>query len=457
MITLLRSLLAGLGTLLAVGSFGGEYALAATPNIIFILADDLGYGDLGAYGQQLIATPHLDQLAADGIRFTNGYAGSTVCAPSRAALITGRDMGHARIRGNAAVPLAPEDPTVAKLLKAKGYHTALIGKWGLGEEGSTGIPTLQGFDEFYGYLNQGHAHDYYPEFLWRNTVKEPLPGNRTSAKHKGVCEECTTYAADRFNEETITFLERAKGGPPFFLYLAHTIPHANNERKGAKGNGMEVPDLGPYADKPWGEPEKGKAAMISRLDSYVGALRAKLDELGLAKDTLVFFSSDNGPHKEGGGDPEFFDSNGGLRGYKRDLYEGGIRVPFIAAWPGTIAPGTSDAPVTLWDLLPTLAELVSAEAPPTEGKSFLAVLRGQPAAERGPLYWEFHEGGFKRAIRLGPWKGVKIRPELPLELYDLATDPAEATNLASAHPEVVQQIEELLKAARTPNEHWPGR
>jgi arylsulfatase A-like enzyme len=430
-------------------------AFAQSPNVIFILADDLGYGDLGCYGQQLIATPHLDRIASEGLRFTNAYAGSTVCAPSRCALITGRDMGHARIRGNAAVPLAPEDPGIPKLLKAQGYQTALIGKWGLGEIGTTGAPTAQGFDTFFGYTDQGHAHDYYPEFLWRNETKELLAGNKTSAK-RGVCETCTTYSNDLFTKEALAFLDRAKDAP-FFLYLPFTIPHANNERKGAKGNGMEVPDLGAYADKPWGEPEKGKAAMISRLDAYVGELRAKLDALGISKNTLIFFSSDNGPHKEGGGDPAFFNSNGGLRGYKRDLYEGGIRVPFIAWWPGTVQPGASDAPIAFWDLLPTLAELTGAPAPGGEGVSFLPVLRGQPAVARPYLYWEFHEGGFKRAVRMGHWKGVKLTPETPLELYDLGNDAAETRNVANEHKDVAGQIEKILAEARTPNEHWPGK
>ena len=433
---------------------------ARMPNIIFILADDLGYGDIGAYGQQLIQTPHLDALAREGIRFTDAYSGSTVCAPSRCSLMTGRDMGHARIRGNGAVPLAPEDPTLPKLLHARGYHTGLYGKWGLGEAGTTGIPTKQGFDEFYGYLNQGHAHDYYPEFLWRNEVQEPLPGNQTDPAHKGVCDECTTYSNDAIAREALAYVERRATAPerqPFFLYLSYTLPHANNERKGAKGNGMEVPDLGAYATMPWGEPEKGKAAMITRLDGYVGALRAKLDALGIAKDTLILFSSDNGPHKEGGGDPLFFNSNGGLRGFKRDLYEGGIRVPFIAAWPGSIAPGTSALPIAFWDVPATLASLVGAPAPEGEGVPFTQALIGGETPAREYLYWEFHEGGYKRAVRLGHWKGVKLRPETPLELYDLAQDPGETQNIAASNPEVVTKIEGILATARTPNADWPGK
>lgn len=431
-----------------------------TPNIVFILADDLGYGDLGAYGQKLIQTPHLDAMAREGLRFTDAYSGSTVCAPSRCALMTGRDMGHARIRGNGAVPLAPDDPNVAKILKTRGYHTALYGKWGLGEADSTGIPTRQGFDEFYGYLNQGHAHDYYPEFLWRNETKEPLPGNHTDRAHKGVCDQCTTYSNDAITKEALAYVERratASEKQPFFLYLALTLPHANNERKAAKGNGMEVPDLGAYAAMPWGEPEKGKAAMISRMDGYVGALREKLEALGIAQDTLIFFSSDNGPHKEGGGDPLFFNSNGGLRGFKRDLYEGGVRVPFIAWWPGTIAPGESALPVAFWDLPATLAQLTGAPAPEGEGVPFTAALFGQPAPAREYLYWEFHEGAYKRAVRMGTWKGVKPRHDQALELYDLATDVAETRNIADEHPEVVAKIEAILAQARTPNPDWPGR
>lgn len=446
--------------LLLCGELGHAQTPTRTPNIVFILADDLGYGDLGSYGQSLIQTPYLDALAREGIRFTDAYSGSTVCAPSRCTLMTGRDTGHARIRGNAAVPLAPEDPTLPKLLKARGYHTALYGKWGLGEAGSTGVPTKQGFDEFFGYLNQGHAHDYYPEFLWRDEVQEPLPGNHSDPKFRGVCEQCVTYSNDAIARESLAYVERcavATEKQPFFLYLSYTIPHANNERKGAKGNGMEVPDLGAYATMPWGDPEKGKAAMITRLDGYVGALRAKLEALGIAQDTLVIFTSDNGPHKEGGGDPLFFNSNGGLRGFKRDLYEGGIRVPFIAWWPGTIAPGTSALPIAFWDVPTTLATLVGAPAFEGEGVPFTQALFGGESPGRDYLYWEFHEGGFKRAVRMGHWKGVKIRPELALELYDLDADPGETKDLAAANPDVVAKVEGILATARTPNEQWPGR
>jgi len=450
----------GMAVTLLLCGVSWAQAPARTPNIVFILADDLGYGEIGAYGQKLIQTPHLDALAREGLRFTDAYSGSTVCAPSRCALMTGRDMGHARIRGNGAVPLAPEDPTVAKILKARGYHTGLYGKWGLGEDGTTGIPTKQGFDEFYGYLNQGHAHDYYPEYLWRNEVQEPLPGNHTDPAHKGVCDQCAIYSNDAIARESLAYVERRATAPvkqPFFLYLAYTIPHANNERKGAKGNGMEVPDLGAYAAMPWGEPEKGKAAMITRLDGYIGALRAKLEALGIAQDTLIMFSSDNGPHKEGGGDPLFFNSNGRLRGFKRDLYEGGIRVPFLAWWPGSIAPGTSSLPIAFWDVPATLATLVGAPLPEGEGVPFTRALLGGDAPPREYLYWEFHEGGYKRAVRMGHWKGVKLRPELPLELYDLAQDAGETKNIAEAHPEVVAKIEQILTTARTPNPDWPGK
>ncbi|HOV75418.1 MAG TPA: arylsulfatase [Candidatus Hydrogenedentes bacterium] len=425
------------------------------PNIVFILADDLGYGDLGCYGQRMIKTPHLDAMAAEGIRFTQCYAGSTVCAPSRCALMTGMHMGHAFIRGNARIPLRPGDTTVAETLKKAGYATGLVGKWGLGEPDTTGVPNRKGFDEFFGYLNQNHAHNTYPTYLWRNTTRVPIEGNTERPDKPGVCAECKTFSNDLFTEEALSFIERHKNGP-FFLYLAYTIPHANNEKGAATGDGMEVPDYGEYANKPWPNPQKGKAALISRLDRDVGRLLAKLRELGLDENTIVFFTSDNGPHKEGGAPPEFFQSSGPLRGIKRDLYEGGIRVPMIARWPGVVPRGRSDQVWAFWDFLPTAAELAGVPAPQgLDGRSALPLLLGETKQIHEFLYWEFHERGFTRAVRMGDWKAVSLGKDQPLELYDLSKDIGEKNNVASDHPKIVERIEKYLKSARTISEHWP--
>jgi arylsulfatase A-like enzyme len=426
------------------------------PNILFILADDLGYGDLGCYGQARVKTPNLDRLAAEGRRFTQCYAGSTVCAPSRCCLMTGRHTGHARVRGNALVPLLPEDVTAAEVLKAAGYATGVIGKWGLGEPGTTGLPNRQGFDEWFGYLNQYHAHNYYPEFLWKNEAKYRLDGNE---EKDNVATKAVQYSPDLFTREALGFLDRHKGGP-FFLYLAYTLPHANNERGRLEGNGMEVPSDAPYSNEPWPQPQKNHAAMITRLDADVGKVLARLRELGLERDTVVFFSSDNGPHKEGGGDPEFFHSAGPLRGYKRAMYDGGIRVPMIVRWPGHVPAGTvSDHVWAFWDVLPTLAELAGARAPSgIDGLSMVSALTGDREPPRHEfLYWEFHEGGFKQAVRAGDWKAVRLRPGGPLELYDLRADPGETRDLAADHPEVVARIETYLKAARVDSPDFPVR
>jgi len=431
------------------------------PNIIFILADDLGYGDLGCYRQKLIQTPHLDRMAAEGMRFTDCYAGSTVCAPSRCSLMTGLDTGHARIRGNALVPLEPDDLTVAEVLKKAGYATGIIGKWGLGEAGSTGIPNRQGFDEWFGYLSQVHAHNYYPEFLWRNQqqvrLRNVVPresGGRAPGLG-GVATKRVDYSHDLFAREALDFLKRHRNDR-FFLYLAFTIPHANNE---AGKKGMEVPDYGPYAGKDWPEPEKGRAAMITRMDADLGRLFAKLQELGLDEKTIVFFSSDNGPHREGGANPEFFRCSGPLQGIKRSLHDGGIRVPMIVRWPGRVRPGTtSDLPWAFWDFLPTAAELAGVEPPrQTDGISVVPTLLGQGPQKRHEfLYWEFHEGGSQQAVRMGHWKAVRAWGQ-PLELYDLRTDLGEAKDVAADHPDVVAKIEAYLKTARTESEHWPMR
>ena len=417
------------------------------PSLVFILADDLGYGDLGSYGQRVIRTPNLDRMAAEGVRFTDAYAGSTVCAPSRCALMTGLHTGHCRIRGNALVPLQPEDVTVAELLKGAGYTTGIVGKWGLGEPDSTGTPNRQGFDYWFGYLNQNHAHDYYPEYLYRNEERVEIPENQRGARGE--------YSHDLFAREALEFVHR-HADEPFFLYLAYTIPHANNERGRETGDGMEVPNDEPYADRRWPQPEKGYAAMVTRMDRDVGSLLSLLGELGLDGDTLVFFTSDNGPHKEGGADPAFFHSSGPLRGYKRDLYEGGIRVPMLARWPGMIRPGVSDFPWAFWDFLPTACQFAGVRPPAgLDGVSILPTLFGRPQRAHECLYWEFHERGFEQAVRLGRWKAVRHGTRKPLELYDLPTDLGEATNVAAAHPDVVATIEEYLETARTASEAFP--
>jgi arylsulfatase A-like enzyme len=435
------------------------------PCIIFILADDLGYGDLGCYGQTKIKTPNLDKLAAEGMRFTSFYAGSTVCAPSRCALMTGLHTGHAFIRGNGAVALRPQDLTVAEILKQAGYRTGLIGKWGLGNPNTTGLPQLKGFDQFVGFLDQTHAHDYYPEYLWRyDPPTDAKPGydgrvefRENQGGNKGV------YVDDLFASAALNFVRFNKPEPlnkyrPFFLYLAYTSPHANNEEGRRTGNGMEVPSDAPYSDRSWPAVEKNKAAMITRLDAYVGQLLDKLKELKLDDNTIIFFSSDNGPHKEGGVDPKFFQSSGPLRGIKRDLYEGGIRVPLIVRWPGRIKPGTvNDQPWAFWDFLPTAAQLAGAKIPEKlDGLSMLAALQGLPQTSQHEfLYWEFHERGFQQAVRMGDWKAVRPQAGAPLELYNLSTDLGEKQNVAAQNPVVLAKIEEYLKAARTESAHWP--
>ncbi len=418
------------------------------PNIIFILADDLGYGDLGCYGQKVIRTPYLDQMAAEGVRFTDCYAGSTVCAPSRCALMTGLHTGHCTVRGNALVPLLPEDVTVAELLKAAGYATGIVGKWGLGEPDTTGIPNRQGFDYWFGYLNQRNAHNYYPEFLWRNEENVELRGNLEGAKGE--------YSHDLFTQEALEFVH-AHSAEPFFLYLAYTIPHANNELGRETGNGMEVPTDAPYSDRNWPQPQKGHAAMITRMDRDIGTLFGLLRELRIDEQTVVFFTSDNGPHKEGGGDPAFFNSSGPLRGFKRDLYEGGIRVPMIVRWPGRIPAGTqSDQPWTFWDFLPTAAQFAGVKPPEgIDGISMLPALFGRKQKSHEFLYWEFHERGFHQAVRMGNWKAVRKGTKQPIELYDLSNDLAETTDVAGKNADLVARIEEYLQTARTESKDFP--
>ena len=430
------------------------------PNIVFILADDLGYGDLGCFGQTKIKTPNLDRLAADGIRFTQAYAGSTVCAPSRCALMTGLHTGHCRTRGNGGapggnVPLAPDDLCVAELLKQAGYATALVGKWGLGEVGSTGIPTKKGFDHFFGYLNQNHAHNYYPDFLWRNEAKVPLPNPQS--KVTNVAEKFVAYAPDLILDEGLKFIEQHKD-KPFFLYFATIAPHANNEKTRATGEGSEVPTDAPYSAETWPQAEKNKAASITRLDADIGKLLAKLKELKLDENTVVFFSSDNGPHKEGGNDPAFFASSGPHRGFKRSLTDGGIRVPTIVRWPGVARASTvSDHVWAFWDFLPTACDIAGVDCPKgLDGVSIAPTLTGTGGQKRHEfLYWEFHEGGTKQAVRHGNWKAIRLVPGGPLELYDVAADPGEKADVAKANPAVVAKIEDYLKTARTESKEFP--
>lgn len=453
---------------------------AKRPNIVFILADDLGYGDLGCYGQDLIQTPRLDQMAAEGMRFTDFYAGNTVCAPSRSVLMTGMHMGHTHVRGNAGGPdmskqsLRDEDVTVAEVLQSAGYATALCGKWGLGDDamgGREGLPRKQGFDHFYGYLNQVHAHNYYPEFLWRNETKVALR-NEVQRRDRsyggftgGQATKRVDYSHDLIANDAMSFIRDKAAdseAKPFFLYLSLTIPHANNEGTGMSGNGQEVPDHGIYADKDWSDQDKGQAAMITRMDSDVGRILDLLKELQIDEQTVVMFSSDNGPHNEGGHNPKKFDPAGPLRGMKRALTEGGIRVPLIVRWPGTTPPGTvSDHVGYFGDLMATTAELAGTDFPEdTDSISFAPTIVGKPDAQQTHdyLYWEFYEQGGRQAVRRGDWKAIR-QPWMtgPTQLYDLKADIGETTNLASDHPEIVKELETLMEKAHVPHPNWQVR
>jgi len=432
-----------------LGTLGAALpALAQTqkPNIVFILADDLGYGDLGCYGQAQIATPNLDRLASDGMRFTQAYAGSTVCAPSRCCLMTGMHTGHARIRGNSPdIPLRPEDRTIPELLKTAGYRTGMFGKWSLGAIHTTGYPTRKGFDEWFGFFNQTQAHTYYPEILVDGDKDVIIRGNFGRNKK-------TEYAPDLFRERALKFMDKNRS-EPYFLYYPVTIPHANNELGSETGNGMEVPEDAPYSSKDWPQVEKNFAAMVTRMDRDIGLLLQKLKDTGAEKNTLVLFSSDNGPHKEGGHSPDFFRSSGPLRGIKRALYDGGIRVPLIARWPGRIKPGTTNDHVcAFWDFMPTFVEVAGATAPRgIDGISFLPALLGRPQQKHEYLYWEFHEGGFAQAVRSGDWKLVGK------ELFDLKTDIGERTDVAAQHPDVAARLGQMMASARTDSADFPIR
>lgn len=439
------------------------------PNIVLILADDLGYGDLGCYGQKIITTPNLDRMAREGMRFVQFYAGATVCAPSRSVLMTGLHHGHTRVRGNAgaanpaAQALRANDVTVARLLQQVGYRTALIGKWGLGDVGSaeSGLPRRQGFDSFFGYLNQHHAHNHFPDFLWQNEERVSLPNKITPVGDTGAgyAVEAVQFADDLFADKAIEFV-RENRNREFFLDWSLVIPHANNERAGALKNGAQVPDFGPYADKDWPDPDKGQAAMITRLDGYVGRMLEELQRLGLAEQTLVLFTSDNGPHNESKHDVARFQPAGPLTGMKRSLTDGGIRVPFIAWRPGRVPAGVESTHVGYFgDLMATAAELAGTKMPAEcDSISFLPTLEGRSADQHTHefLYWEFHEGGFKQAaLYRGRWKGIRSGgPAAPIVLYDLQNDLAEKTNVAAEQPEIAQRIGNYLATARSENPDW---
>lgn len=452
------------------------------PNIIYILADDLGYGDLGSYGQVNFSTPNLDKLASEGIRFINHYSGSTVSAPSRSVLMTGLHTGHTPIRDNKEYepegqhPIADDAFTIAEMLKEEGYATGAFGKWGLGAVGTSGDPNNQGFDEFFGYNCQRVAHRYYPASLWHNDQKIDLPGNDWT--------NTETYAPDVIQEQVLEFIESNKD-QPFFLFYPNVIPHAeliapedeileqymgkfeetpfkggNVKKKieeAAYGEGINIAAYCPQEN-----PKAVFAAMVTRLDRQVGEVMEKLKELGIDDNTIVIFTSDNGPHKEGGIHPEDFNSNGELRGFKRDLYEGGIRVPMIARWPGKINSGTETNHISaFWDVLPTFAEIVGIEIPgDIDGISFLPTLLDQEGQiVHDHMYWEFHAQGGKQAVRRGNWKAVRLnyydKTKTSVEIYDLEKDPTESNDLAQEFPEIVQEMVSIMDKEHSYSEDFP--
>lgn len=419
------------------------------PNIIFIMADDLGYGDLGVYGQKVIQTPNLDQMAIEGMRFTQFYAGSPVCAPSRSVLLTGLHTGHTRVRGNfgqtgvvglagnpGRVPLKDEDLTIAEIMKKAGYQTGIAGKWGLGEPSTPGVPWLQGFDEFFGYLNQRRAHEYFPDYLWHNDKKIALEGN--------VKGQQKDYSHDLFTTFALNYIERNQDST-FFLYLPYTVPHSK----------YQIPNVGIYDTMTWTSDEKVHAAMVTRLDRDVGQIFHVLDSLGIAEQTIVFFCSDNGAAERWEGR---FDSSGPLRGRKRDMYEGGIRSPFIIWNPTLIEPGINDSTMGYFaDIFPTLAEIAQLKRMPTvDGKSLWPTIRKKASLSNDRyLYWEFHERGFQQAVRWKNWKVIRLAIGEDLQLFNLAEDPSEQQDVANQHPKLIKQFELYLSTARTKSADWP--
>jgi arylsulfatase A-like enzyme len=438
-------------------------AQKSKPNIIFIFADDLGYGDIGCYGQQKIETPNIDKLALKGMRFTQFYSGSTVCAPSRSSFLTGLHTGHTAIRGNVSYPPEGQTPipdsviTFANLLQQNGYATAAFGKWGLGYITTSGDPNKKGFDLFYGYNCQSLAHNYYPDHLWNNHDRIDF-----AAKD-------SVYSADIIHQQALQYIKNS-GDKPFFIYLPYTIPHgevivphdSTYYYYIKKYNEQPIAAKRMYDGRPLGEyPHASFAAMVSRLDKYVGEIVKLVEEKGIANNTLIIFTSDNGPHKEGGGDPEFFNSNGIYKGIKRDLYEGGIRVPFIAYLPGKIRLSVIDKPAALWDMYPTFLQMAGVSVKKKiDGISLVPTLfQTGKQKQHEYFYWEFHENDGRQAILWGKWKAIKLAvtkiSDPAIELYDLDKDPQEVNNLAAQNPKIVKKIAELFSKEHRYDPDWP--
>lgn len=439
------------------------------PNIIFIFADDLGYGELGCYGQQKIETPNLDALAAKGKKFTQFYSGTSVCAPSRASLMTGLHTGHTPIRGNkqfepeGQTPLPASTKTFANYLQQNGYATACFGKWGMGFNQNSGDPNKKGFDLFYGYNDQSLAHDFFPPYLWNNHTKVDLSVNK---------QYDSVYSAALIQQQAVQYINQ-QNNKPFFMYLSYTLPHGDvigphdTLYNYYKQKFNEQPLTGaalktrPHNMQPEPYPHAQFAAMVGRLDMYVGEIVKAIEAKGLAENTLIIFSSDNGPHRENGGDPEFFNSNSIYRGIKRDLYEGGMRVPFIAYWPNKIKPAEEHKPFALWDMYPTFLELAKIPvAEKIDGISIVpTLLNNRKQKQHDYFYWEFHENNGRQAVLWGKWKGVRLNvnkdDDAPVELYDLSIDPSEQNDLAASYPAVVQKIKQLMKEAHVSNSDWP--
>lgn len=456
-----RILLSGWLLTTSISAMAQQKKHSDRPNIIFILADDLGYGNLTSFNPKSpIPTPNIDRLGEEGIRFTRFYSGNTVCAPSRCALLTGKDMGHAYIRGNTRLPLRPQDSTMAQVLQQNGYATGMFGKWGLGEMGTTGSPEIKGFDEFYGYLNQGHAHDYYTNYLYQ--VK--------AGKISKIPHDTTVYTHDAIMEHAYTFINENKD-KPFFLYLSITIPHAElvppqkdlQQWLNPDGSSKLAPEK-PYAQnggtyRSQQYPHAAFAAMVSKLDQNVGQIQALIKQLGLDDNTYIFFTSDNGPHKEGGADPEYFNSNGPLKGLKRDLYEGGIRVPLLVRAPGHIPAGkVSDEEWAFWDILPTFSALTKSKTlHGIDGLNYAAALEGKkPAKVHDHLYWQFNEGYIQEAVLQGDWKLIRFKYKGKVErfeLYNIVDDIGETKDLAAENPAKVKSLKAIMVKAKTPAEN----